>query len=124
MFTQEFFYPDQIVPPSEFISAMVEFCCLTVAHVEVEINAVPGHVGVLSFRDSDTGVEVQNVLGADGILQSLVETAAQADFKGVLPEVDGSFRRPVAGRAADEGMGVGVAQNLAAALRYEVRVTL
>ena len=94
-----------------------------VAEVFVEVDAVGREVGVVvGLGVADAGVEVEDAHVAQEVFEGAVELAADACAAGVHAQVDGHFRRPVVGGAADEGVGVGVAEEVAAALGDEVGV--
>ena len=94
------------------------------AKMGVELGTVFCEVFVLFLRVADAGVEVQDAHSFEPVGQRLVEGTAQSAAPGIVVEVDGQLSGPVVGRAAHEGVGVGVALDAAVPLDDEVGILL
>lgn len=59
------FHPDHIVPVIEFIAALIKFPNKPVTQMLMKEYAVSGQIGILCFRISNAGVQIENMLAAN-----------------------------------------------------------
>ena len=124
MFGDHFLHPDHVVPGAEFVAALVEFSDHIKADVCMKPHAVVVQMLVRDFRETDAGIQAENVLRPGDFLDFFIEHFPDAHFAAVLAQVNACLHSPVISRSADEGTGVGVAEKLAVLFRGNIRVTL
>ncbi len=117
------FHPDHGVPSAELIAAARKLPDKPVAEVRMKLCAVFRQVRIVCpVRIADAGIEILNVLRAQHRLKRGIQPLARSPMPLILAQVNAHLRRPVIGGAAAERPGIGIANELAAALRDQVRI--
>ena len=117
------FHPDHGVPSAEFIPAARKLPDEPIAEMRMKLRAVSRQVCVVRpVRAADAGIEILNVLRAQHRLERGVQPLARPPVPLILAQVNAHLHRPVIGGAAAERPGVGIADDLVAALRDQVRI--
>ena len=105
------FHPDHVIPPAEFIAALIKPPDEAVAHVLVELDAVFRQKFVVLLGGiGDAGVGVFYPLRRELRFKPGVQEPSEPAPAEAVFHINRRFHRPVIGRALVKGPGIGVAE--------------
>ncbi|MPN48471.1 hypothetical protein SDC9_196078 [bioreactor metagenome] len=95
-----------------------------IAQTLMKLGAVGGQMGILTGRESDAGVEVQNILAAQNCFKFFIQRPTNAAAAAILRDIDACFYGPVIGRTTFKGRRIGIADDFIVLQCDQIRVAL
>ena len=120
MLSDQFLHPDHVIPSSKLIPAVMEQPNSLITHMTMELNAVLRQILVLFFWESNTRIEVQDILGGAHLFKRLVKRPSNPPVPALLPQVNGRLCRPRVCSSPDKRAGVRVSKESFAVPCYKI----